>query len=87
MTIHNQNADQLAYWNGPAGQRWAERQAAQDILLGPVADILIDRARPAAGLGSPAAIAELISRATEICRADPGTWRMMKLEMSAPSVP
>ena len=30
---HDQNADQVAYWNGPAGQRWAERQAAQDILL------------------------------------------------------
>jgi SAM-dependent methyltransferase len=44
-TTHDQNADQNAYWNGPAGQRWAERQQAQDILLGPVADILIDRAR------------------------------------------
>ena len=20
---HDQNADQVAYWNGPAGQRWA----------------------------------------------------------------
>ena len=28
---HDQNADQVAYWNGPAGQRWAERQAAQDV--------------------------------------------------------
>jgi len=46
---HELNADQIAYWNGPAGQRWAERQAAQDILLGPVADLLIYRAKPAAG--------------------------------------
>ena len=46
---HNQNADQIAYWNGPGGQRWADRQAAQDILLKPVADILIDRAQPKAG--------------------------------------
>jgi SAM-dependent methyltransferase len=37
------NADQIAYWNGAAGERWAERQAAQDILLGPVSQILIDR--------------------------------------------
>ena len=44
-TTHDQNADQIAYWNGPAGKRWAERQAAQDILLGPIADILVDRAR------------------------------------------
>ena len=46
---HDQNADQIAYWNGPAGQRWAERQAAQDILLGPVAEILLDRAKPKPG--------------------------------------
>ncbi|TKW76361.1 MAG: methyltransferase domain-containing protein [Bradyrhizobium icense] len=46
---HDGNADQIAYWNGPAGQRWAERQQAQDIVLGPVADILIDRAEPKAG--------------------------------------
>ena len=46
---HEKNADQVAYWNGPAGQRWAERQAAQDIVLGPVADLLIDRAKPVAG--------------------------------------
>src|SRR3989440_12081115 len=46
---HDQNADQIAYWNGPAGQRWADRQAAQDILLGPVADLVIDRAKPKAG--------------------------------------
>ena len=48
-TGHDQNADQIAYWNGPGGQRWASRQAAQDILLAPVADILIDRAGPKAG--------------------------------------
>jgi ubiquinone/menaquinone biosynthesis C-methylase UbiE len=46
---HDQNADQVAYWNGPAGQRWAERQAAQDVLLKPVADILINRAKPTPG--------------------------------------
>src|SRR5690349_15372155 len=41
---HDQNADQVAYWNGPAGQRWADRQAAQDVLLKPVADLVVDRA-------------------------------------------
>jgi ubiquinone/menaquinone biosynthesis C-methylase UbiE len=40
---HDQNADQVAYWNGPAGQRWADRQAAQDVLLKPVADLVVDR--------------------------------------------
>jgi SAM-dependent methyltransferase len=46
---HEGNADQIAYWNGAGGQRWAERQPVQDILLQPVADILIDRARVKAG--------------------------------------
>jgi ubiquinone/menaquinone biosynthesis C-methylase UbiE len=46
---HDQNADQIAYWNGAGGQRWAERQPVQDILLQPVADILIDRAKIKAG--------------------------------------
>jgi SAM-dependent methyltransferase len=48
-TGHEQNADQISYWNGPGGQRWADRQQAQDILLRPIADALIDRASPKAG--------------------------------------
>ena len=44
LKTHDQNADQVAYWNGPAGQRWADRQAAQDVLLKPVADLVVDRA-------------------------------------------
>jgi SAM-dependent methyltransferase len=46
---HERNADQIAYWNGPGGQRWADRQAVQDILLAPVLDILLARAKPADG--------------------------------------
>jgi ubiquinone/menaquinone biosynthesis C-methylase UbiE len=46
---HDQNADQIAYWNGAGGQRWADRQAVQDVLLQPVLDILIDRAKVKAG--------------------------------------
>jgi ubiquinone/menaquinone biosynthesis C-methylase UbiE len=45
----DQNADQIAYWNGPGGQRWASRQHAQDILLAPVLDILINRAKARSG--------------------------------------
>ena len=46
---HDQNADQIAYWNGPGGQRWADRQQIQDIVLAPVADVVIDRAKAKAG--------------------------------------
>jgi SAM-dependent methyltransferase len=42
---HDQNADQIAYWNGAGGKRWADRQPVQDILLQPAADLLIDRAK------------------------------------------
>jgi SAM-dependent methyltransferase len=49
LPSHDQNADQIAYWNGPGGQRWARRQQVQDVLLGPIADILLDRAKPEAG--------------------------------------
>jgi ubiquinone/menaquinone biosynthesis C-methylase UbiE len=48
-TGDERNADQIAYWNGPGGQKWADRQQAQDILLGPIADILIGRAQAKAG--------------------------------------
>lgn len=43
------NLDEIAYWNGPGGERWLRRQASQDALLAPVAQILIERAAPASG--------------------------------------
>jgi SAM-dependent methyltransferase len=46
---HHQNADQIGFWNGPGGQRWTARQEAQDALLAPVSEILIDRANIKAG--------------------------------------
>jgi ubiquinone/menaquinone biosynthesis C-methylase UbiE len=46
---HDRNADQIAYWNGPGGQHWTDRQAVQDILLAPISDILIASAAPKSG--------------------------------------
>jgi SAM-dependent methyltransferase len=43
------NADQIAYWNGPGGQRWSDRQAVQDVLLAPVSQLLITRAKASRG--------------------------------------
>lgn len=48
-TAHETNADQIAYWNGPNGQRWTDRQAEQDVLLAPVSEALLDRAGVRAG--------------------------------------
>ena len=47
--IDDRNADQIAYWNGPGGQHWTDRQQVQDAVLAPVSKILIDRARIKAG--------------------------------------
>jgi SAM-dependent methyltransferase len=46
---HAGNADQIAYWNGPSGQRWTDLQDRQDRMLAPVSDVLIGRAKPAPG--------------------------------------
>ncbi len=43
------NADQIAYWNGPGGRHWIDRQEAQDAVLAPIADVLYARARVAPG--------------------------------------
>jgi SAM-dependent methyltransferase len=48
-TGHDQNADQIAYWNGPGGQHWADRQQMQDVMLAPISDLLIDRAKVRTG--------------------------------------
>jgi ubiquinone/menaquinone biosynthesis C-methylase UbiE len=46
---HGPNADQIAYWNGPAGQHWVDRQEKQDIVLKPISEILIECANAKAG--------------------------------------
>src|SRR5438105_12148021 len=48
-TGHERNTDQIAYWNGPNGRRWTDRQAEQDVLLAPVSQALIDRAAARTG--------------------------------------
>ena len=42
-------ADQKTYWNGPAGARWAERQAHTDAMLAPISVAAIAHAAPAPG--------------------------------------
>jgi SAM-dependent methyltransferase len=47
--VHEGNADQAAYWNGEAGQRWTDRQETLDTVLAPTLEVLLDRAAVAAG--------------------------------------
>lgn len=44
INADERNADQIAYWNGPGGERWAKRQEAQDVVLAPVAAVALARA-------------------------------------------
>ena len=46
---HDRNADQIAFWNGVAGQHWTDRQSVQDVLLAPVTTRLIARINAQAG--------------------------------------
>jgi len=32
------NTDQIAYWNGPAGERWTKQQEMQDVVFAPLKD-------------------------------------------------
>ncbi|HEV2286428.1 MAG TPA: class I SAM-dependent methyltransferase [Steroidobacteraceae bacterium] len=38
------HAAEIAYWNGPAGERWVSRQETQDALLAPAGEALLARA-------------------------------------------
>lgn len=49
LAADDRNADQIAYWNGRIGERWRARQHDQDILLAPIAELLLQRAAPSAG--------------------------------------
>jgi ubiquinone/menaquinone biosynthesis C-methylase UbiE len=83
-TVHDRNADQVAYWNGPAGRRWMERQDTQDILLAPISDLAINRAQVAEGehvldigCGCGATSIELAQRVGP-------TGRVIGMDISAP---
>ena len=43
-TTDERNADQSAFWNGPGGRHWVNRQESWDIVLAPIAMIAIERA-------------------------------------------
>jgi SAM-dependent methyltransferase len=70
ITIADQgNADQIAYWNGPGGRSWVERQESQEASLAPVSTVLIERAavRPGEhvvdiGCGTGATTMEIAAR-------------------------
>jgi len=44
VNADDRNAAEIAYWNGPGGQRWVSHQRMQDALLAEVAERLMERA-------------------------------------------
>lgn len=93
-TGHDENADQIAYWNGPGGQRWADRQEMQDILLAPVAELLVDRAHVKSaeraidiGCGSGAvsiAVAEKVGQSGHVLGIDVSAPMLARARQVAP---
>jgi ubiquinone/menaquinone biosynthesis C-methylase UbiE len=93
-TGHDENADQIAYWNGPGGQRWADRQEMQDILLAPVAELLIERAQIKSaeraidiGCGSGAvsiAVAEKVGQSGHVLGIDVSAPMLARARQVAP---
>src|SRR5262245_59085133 len=43
------NETEIAYWNGPGGRNWVDRQKTQDTILSPVLEVTIERAVVHAG--------------------------------------
>ncbi|MDO8401689.1 MAG: class I SAM-dependent methyltransferase [Bradyrhizobium sp.] len=94
-TGHDLNADQIAYWNGPAGQRWTDRQASQDVLLAPVSGLLIDRAAVKAGErifdvgcgcgGTAIALAQLVGPAGHVLGIDISAPMLARARQVAPA--
>ena len=44
MTADERNAKESAFWNGPAGRRWVNRQETWDVVLAPISAATIERA-------------------------------------------
>lgn len=77
------NADQIAFWNGAAGELWTRRQAMQDVMLAPVNAALM--AAAAAKLGEHVIDVGCGCGSTtlELGRAVGASGRVLGLDVSA----
>jgi ubiquinone/menaquinone biosynthesis C-methylase UbiE len=83
-TADHRNADEIAYWNGPGGQRWLNRQQVHDALLAPIGDVLLDRA----GAREAEVVLDIGcgcgSMAIALARRVAPTGRVLGIDVSAP---
>jgi SAM-dependent methyltransferase len=84
ITADERNADQIAYWNGNAGQRWVDRQQAQDVVLGPVLAAALDRAAVRAGERVVDVGCGCGSSTLELARRVGPSGRVLGVDVSAP---
>jgi SAM-dependent methyltransferase len=84
LAADSRNADEIAYWNGPGGQRWLNRQQAHEALLAPIGDVLLNRVD--ARVGEVAVDIGCGSGATTIALAHrvAPTGRVLGIDVSAP---
>jgi len=80
----DRNAKEIAYWNGPGGERWVSHQRMQDALLAPVAERLMERAAARAGefvldIGCGAGTTSIA-----LARQVAPTGRVLGVDVSAP---
>ena len=78
------NADEIAYWNGPGGRRWLDRERLHDALLAPIGKILLDRAAARAGETVLDIGCGCGATAVALARNVAPTGRVLGIDVSAP---
>jgi len=81
---HEGNTDQAAYWNGPGGRHWTDRQEAQDAVLAPVSELLFGRAEVAAGERALDIGCGCGATTVELARRVGAAGQVLGLDLSAP---
>ncbi len=77
------NADQIAFWNGTAGELWTRRQAMQDVMLAPVNAVLFAAAAAKPGEHVIDVGCGCGSTTLELGRAVGAAGRVLGLDVSA----
>jgi ubiquinone/menaquinone biosynthesis C-methylase UbiE len=83
FAISERNTEQIAFWNGAAGEQWTRRQAIQDMMLAPVSAALA-----AAAAARPGEVVIDVgcgcgSTTLELGRAVGATGRVLGVDVSA----